>query len=261
MRLAPNVPVAARPSTYGALAAAIDPVQFARRAGIEPDLWQRDVLRSTDQRMLLNCSRQSGKTTTTALLGLYVAMYEPQSLVLILSPSLRQSSEFFRTLAGLYTASGATVPSTAETLLRLELENGSRVLSLPASEKTVRGLSKVRLLLIDEASQVSDSLYATVRPMMAVSGGRLVALSTPYGKRGWWSNAWHSVDPWKRVKITADQCPRISPEFLAEERRELGEWWFNQEYLCQFMDAESQAFATDDIDRAFTGEEVQQWVV
>jgi len=212
------------------------------------------VLRSADPRMLLNCSRQSGKTTTTALLGLYTAMYEPDSLVLILSPSLRQSSEFFRTLARLYTASGATVPSTAETMLRLELENGSRVLSLPASEKTVRGLSKVKLLLLDEASQVSDSLYATVRPMLAVSGGRLVALSTPFGKRGWWSNAWHSVDPWKRVSITADQCPRISPAFLAEERRELGEWWFRQEYECEFMDAETQVFTSAEIEAAFATE-------
>lgn len=240
------------------LAAALDPVVFAQRAGIEPDPWQQDVLRSRDPRMLLNCSRQSGKSTTTALLGLYTAMYSPGSLVLILSPSLRQSSEFFRTLAGLYTASGATVPSTAETMLRLELENGSRVLSLPASEKTVRGLSKVRLLLIDEASQVSDSLYATVRPMLAVSGGRLVALSTPYGKRGWWSNAWHSIDPWKRVKITADQCPRISPEFLAEERRELGEWWFQQEYFAEFMDAETQVFTSAEIEAAFAVE-YQTW--
>jgi len=248
------VPVAARPSTYGALAAALDPVAFARRAGIEPDPWQRDVLRSTDQRMLLNCSRQSGKTTTTALLGLYVAMHKPGSLVLILSPSLRQSSEFFRTLAGLYSASGATVPSTAETLLRLELENGSRVLSLPASEKTVRGFPAVDLLLIDEASRVLDDLYATVRPMLAVSNGRLVALSTPFGKRGWWSDAWHSASDWKRVSITAAQCPRISPAFLAEERRELGEWWFRQEYECAFMDAESQIFTSAEIESAFAVE-------
>ncbi len=241
------------------LAAALDPAAFARMAGFEPDAWQADVLRSRHSRMLLNCSRQSGKTTTTALLGLHTAVYEPESLVLILSPSLRQSVEFFRTLAGLYSAIGATVPATAETLMRLELENGSRVLSLPASEKTVRGLSKVRLLLIDEASQVSNELYAVVRPMLAVSGGRLVALSTPFGKRGWWSDAWHSVSPWKRVKITAEQCPRISAGFLAEERRELGDWWYRQEYTCEFMDAQSAAFRSQDIDAAFG--EVETWAL
>jgi hypothetical protein len=240
------------------LACALDPVMFARSLGIEPDPWQIDVLRSVNPRMLLNCSRQSGKSTTTAILGLHTALYEPGSLVVILSPSLRQSSEFFRTLAGLYAASGATVPATAETLLRLELENDSRVLSLPATEKTIRGISAVRLLLIDEAARVADDLYAAVRPMLAVSNGRLVALSTPFGKRGWWSDAWHGRHPWKRVEAPADQCPRIGREFLAEEREQLGEWWFRQEYGCEFMDAESQAFSSDEVKRAFA-REVTTW--
>ncbi len=255
-------PISAAPGPIsglaGDLAAALDPVVFASRVGIDPDDWQADVLRSTSPRMLLNCSRQSGKTTITALLGLHTALYEPGSLVVILSPSLRQSSEFFRVLAGLYAASGATVPATAETFLRLELTNGSRVLSLPATEKTIRGISAVRLLLIDEASRVHDDLYASVRPMLAVSNGRLVALSTPFGKRGWWSDAWHGRHLWKRVEVPADQCPRISREFLAEERDQLGEWWFNQEYLCQFMDAETQAFSSDEVARAFA-REVTTW--
>jgi hypothetical protein len=41
------------------------------------------------------------------------------------------------------------------------------------------------MLVIDEASRVDDTLYLAVRPLLAVSGGRLVALSTPFGKRGW----------------------------------------------------------------------------
>jgi hypothetical protein len=45
---------------------------------------------------------------------------------------------------------------------------------------------------------------------------------------------------------------------LAEERRTLGEWWFEQEYMCRFLDAETQAFRREDIDRAFE-EEVQAW--
>lgn len=238
--------------------AAIDPVAFARRAGIEPDEWQADVLRSDSQRLLLNCSRQSGKSTTTALLALHQATYVPGSLVLLLSPSLRQSAELFRTVARLYTASGATVPATAESKLRLELEGGSRVISLPASEATIRGYSAVALLVIDEAARVDDDLYSAVRPMLATSAGRLVALSTPYGRRGWWSDAWHSGNEWKRVHITAEQCPRISPAFLAEERQQLGDWHFRQEYYGEFMDAESSAFRSEDIRRIFSAD-VEQW--
>ena len=243
------------------LAGGLDPVAFAQRAGFMPDPWQADVLRSNHHRMLLNCSRQSGKSTTTAIVALHQAVYTPGSLVLLLSPGLRQSAELFRKVAQAYTAIGETVPSTSETTLRLELQNGSRILSLPATEATVRGYSAPALLIVDEAARVATDLIVSVRPMLAVSNGRLITLSTPYGSRGWWYDAWRSKDDWFRVEIPATMCPRITPGFLAEERRDMGEWWFNQEYLCQFMDAESQAFATDDIDRAFTGEEVQQWVI
>jgi hypothetical protein len=256
----PSVPV--RPQSLASdLAAALDPVIFARRAGIEPDAWQADVLRSSSRRMLLNCSRQSGKSTTTAAVGLHQATYRPGSLVLLLSPSLRQSAELFRKVAQVYTATGATVSPKAESALRLELDNGSRVISLPASEATIRGYSAVDLLLIDEAARVADDLYHTVRPMLATSSGRLIALSTPYGKRGWWSDAWHGSHDWKRVQITAEQCPRIPPAFLAEEREQIGAWWFQQEYECMFLDAESQAFSTVDIERAQVSEGVELWAL
>lgn len=241
------------------LLAGMDPVAFAQRAGIVPDPWQADVLRSDAKRVLLNASRQSGKSTTTALLALHQALYEPGSLILLLSPSLRQSAELFRKVATLYTATGATVPPKAESALRLELETGSRVISLPATEATVRGYSAVDLLIVDEASRVADALYASVRPMLATSNGRLVALSTPYGRRGWYSDAWHSAHDWKRVHITADECPRITPEFLAEEREGLGEWWYRQEYYGEFMDAETSVFSTDDIQRMFSNEGLETW--
>ncbi|MGI8404627.1 MAG: phage terminase large subunit [Thermomicrobiales bacterium] len=233
------------------LAAALDPVVFARAAGVEPDGWQANVLRSRHKRMLLNCSRQSGKSTTTALVALHRAIYVPGSLVLLLSPSLRQSSELFRKVSQSYAALGASVPSTSETVLRLELENGSRILSLPATESTIRGYSAVDLLVIDEAARVSSELIASVRPMLAVSNGRLVTLSTPWGSRGWWYEAWRSQDDWERVEVPATMCPRISPAFLAEERRNMGQWWFDQEFLCQFLDAESAAFRSEDIEAAF----------
>lgn len=251
-------PVPASQALAGDLASALDPVVFARRAGMVPDPWQADVMRSRHRRMLLNCSRQSGKSTTTAIIALHQAIYVPGSLVLLLSPGLRQSSELFRKVAAAYTAIGESVPSTSETTLKLELANGSRILSLPASEATIRGYSAVSLLIVDEASRVSTELYSAVRPMFATSHGRLIALSTPWGKRGWWSDAWHGPEDWMRVQVTAMECPRISPAFLEEERRDLGSWWFDQEYGCQFLDAESAAFRSQDIEAAFK-EDLETW--
>jgi len=241
------------------LALALDPVLLAAQTGMDCDKWQRDVLRSTARRMLLNVTRQGGKSTTTAVLALHTALYEPGSLSLVLSPGERQSMEFLRKVMGLYRALGRPVPSEAENKLALELENGSRIVALPGVEGTIRGYSGVRLLVVDEASRVADSLMAAVRPMLAVSGGRLIALSTPYGARGWWYEAWTAGGTtWERVKVTALDCPRITPAFLAEERRELGDWWYLQEYMCEFMDAQTVAFRREDIDRAFNAE-VQVW--
>ena len=227
--------------------------------GFEPDTWQVEVLRSDAPRVLLNCARQTGKSTTTALLALHGALHRPGTLALLLSPSMRQSSELFRKVADFYRQVAESMPAEAESALRVELANGSRIVSLPGKEQTVRGYSGVDLLVVDEAARVSDDLYYAVRPMLAVSGGRLVALSTPFGNRGWWWQEWErGGDGWLRVKATAEECPRITAEFLAEERRHLGEWWYNQEYGCTFMDAQDSVFTWAMLQSA-TAEEVRAW--
>lgn len=224
---------------------ALDPVLFATRAGITPDPWQADVLHSTSNRILQNVSRQAGKSTITSVLAVHMAIYQPHSLILLLSSAQRQSAELFRKCLAVYRAVGRPVPAAAESALQLELENGSRIVSLPGKEETIRGYSGVRLLAIDEAARVSDDLYRSVRPMLAVSGGRLLALSTPFGKRGWWHAAWTGGEDWARFEVPATMCPRISPAFLAEEERVLGPWWYRQEYLCQFSETTDQMFSYD----------------
>src|SRR5205085_8729659 len=131
----------------------------------------------------------------------------------------RQSGELFRDkVLRQFGDLKRPVGVTQESATTLVLENGSRIVSLPGEEATVRCYSGVRLLVIDEAARVPDSLYSAVRPMLAVSRGRLVALSTPAGRRGWFHDAWQGAGDWHRIRITADQCPRISAAFLAEER-------------------------------------------
>lgn len=205
--------------------------------------------------MLLLCSRQAGKSATAASLALKTILLQRGALVLLLSPTLRQSGELFRDkFLRLFHPWRNVVPPTRETALTLELANGSRVISLPGSEEGIVGYSSVALLVIDEGARVSDALYKAVRPMLAVSRGRLIALSTPFGKRGWFFEEWVSARPWERTRITADQCPRITPEFLAEERESLGETWFNQEYGCVFSDCIEAVFSQADIARALTDE-------
>lgn len=232
------------------LASALDPVRLAARAGITPDSWQANLLRSGRRDVLMLCSRQSGKSTVAALLAVHVALYRPPALVLMVAPALRQAQELYRVARGFYRALETEAVSEVEeeSALRLELANGSRIISLPGSEATVRSYARVALLIIDEAARVSDELYAALRPMLAVGGGRLVLLSTPFGKRGFFWREWsEGGDAWVRVKVTADQCPRITRDFLHRERASIGDWWYRQEYLCEWLDPLDSAFATDDV--------------
>jgi len=233
------------------LGMALDPLLLAEATGIQPDPWQGTVLRSTSRRLLLNCCRQSGKSTTVATLVCHTALYDPGSLTLILSPGERQSKETFRKMMDVYDALDHPLPPDSETKLELELANGSRIIALPgANDATIRGYSGVRLLVIDEASRVADSLYNSVRPMLAVSGGRLVVMSTPWGKRGFFWEAWEQGQGWEKIEITALDCPRISAEFLAEEKENLPDLFFKSEYLCQFTDAIDSVFSMDLIQAA-----------
>jgi hypothetical protein len=200
--------------------------------------------------VLLNCARQSGKSTMSAMLALHQALQCPASLVLIIAPALRQSQELFAKITGFYRDLGRPVPPQGERRLSLELENGSRIVTLPGTERTIRGFSGVDLLLVDEAARVDDGLYYAVRPMLAVSGGALILLSTPYGRRGVFYEEWTGREAWERYEVPASSVPRIPPKFLEAERRSMPEWWFAQEYNCEFRETEDQLWTHEMIEGA-----------
>jgi hypothetical protein len=157
-------------------------VTVMRNLGLEPDPWQIEVLEAGHPRLLLNCCRQAGKSTVVALLGLVEAIWVPFTKVLLVSRSFRQSTELFRIVTDFYRRAGAPLLQR-QTASELQLTNHSRIVCLPCKEETIRGYSHVSLLVIDEAARVPDELYRAVRPMLAVSNGRLICLSTPYHRR------------------------------------------------------------------------------
>lgn len=229
--------LAKREAKENAAASVADPVLFAKQMGFVPDGWQERVLRSTSRRMLLNCCRQSGKSTTTSYLALHRSVSVPRSLTLLISPSDRQSGELFRKVTDAMGRLPTRPTLTEDNKRSLTFANGSRIVSLPSSEATIRGYSAVSLIIEDEAAFVDDALNTAIRPMLAVSDGQLILMSTPNGRRGHFFEAWERGGPeWERIQVTADQVPRISPEFLAEERRIMQER-YRQEYEGAFINA------------------------
>jgi len=236
------------------LRCALDPATFARvKLDFEPDPWQAGLLTSTSLRSLLNCCRQSGKSTTTAILALHTSYYSPGSLVLLGSPSFRQSGELFAKVTDFRKRLDSDLKLEEDNKHSFELKNGSRVVCLPGTAETIRGFSAPDLIIEDESAFVGDDFNRAVRPMLAVSNGRLILMSTPNGKRGHFHEAWSKGgDEWDRVEVPASKCPRITPEFLKQERRDLGEYHYRQEYECEFVDSAHQLFRSADIERAIT---------
>lgn len=231
---------------------ALDPVEFSRHIGIAPDPWQAEVLRFEGKRLLLNCSRQSGKSTTTATKALHTGLYRPKSLILLVSPSLRQSQELFRKVKEGYIALEDKPALLEDNKLSMTFANNSRIVSLPGDQATVRGYSGVTMILEDEAAQVRDEFYQAILPMLIINDGTFIAMSTPYGKRGHFFQEWiEGGGEWKRIEITADKCPRITEEQLDLQRRSLGDMFFRQEFLCEFVETEDMTFKYDLIHRAF----------
>ena len=224
-----------------------DAVEFARtQFGFNPDPLQAKVLRSSAKRGILNCTRQWGKSTVAAIAALHRATVQPGSLVIVASPTERQSGEFLMKAGALSSQMGVRPRGDGKNALSLMLPNGSRIVGLPGTERTVRGFSAVSLLVIDEAARVPDEMYKALRPMLAVAGGDLWLLSTPNGKRGFFYENWaNGEEAWERISATATECPRISESFLEEERRQMGSKWFGQEYLCEFGEDDAQMFPRD----------------
>ena len=242
------------PAKLGGANIPSDRATFARTLDLEPDPWQERLLCSVAPRILMNCARQTGKSTAAGVLALHEALDSPGALVLILAPAERQAKELFSKVAGFYHTLGHPIPADSYRKLGMELSNGSRIEALPGTEKTIRGFSGAALLIVDEAARVDDGLYYAVRPMLAVSGGRLMMLSTPFGKRGVFHHEWTEGEGWERYEVPATEIPRIPQAFLEEERRALPAWIYRQEYECSFEDTEDQLFGFDLVSSSITDE-------
>jgi hypothetical protein len=241
----------AQPSAY------LDPVTFARqRLGFIPDAWQEQVPTSTSPRLVMNICRQAGKSTISAILALHQALYSPGSLILLVSPSLRQSAELFRKVGDFLALLPVHPSLTEDNRLSLRFTNRSRIVSLPAAESRVRGFSAPALVIEDESARVPDDLYLTIRPMFSTNQGRHILMSTPHGQRGHFHEIWMHGTDWEKVCITAAQCPRISASFLAAEKASMPSGWYASEYECTFGETEDSVFRHEDVLRMLSDEVV-----
>jgi hypothetical protein len=229
-----------------------DTVEWMRaRLGFDADEAQMTVIRSEAKRGILNCTRQWGKSTIGAAKAVHRAYMRAESLVLVASPSARQSNELVEKAKVMLRKLGIRPRGDGGSSVSAVLPNGSRIVGLPEMEETIRGYSAVSLMLIDEAARVKDETYLALRPMLAVGRGDLWLMSTPRGKRGFFHEAWeHGGEEWFRMSVPATECPRIGKDFLEGERKAMGPAWFEQEFMCGFVDNGMSIFGSDVVEAA-----------
>lgn len=241
-----DLPIAAPDSILGRptlsptlilLRKAVDPVFWAREElGFEPDPWQVDALRADDHQLMFLCCRQSGKSTIAAIKAVHFAYYRPGSMIVLISPSQRQSSELFDKVRNKVIAKMTKPPKLLEdNKTSLKMDNGSRIVALPSSEDTVVGYSAVNILIEDESSRVPDEIQAATLPMLATTNGQHIHLSTPKGKRGHFYKDWIGSKA-RKFKVICDDVPRITKAFLDWALEKLGSRKFAQEFYCEFLE-------------------------
>ena len=178
-------------------------------------------------------------------------IFRPRTLALVISPTQAQAKELFRSVSRHIMDAGLSQNLKEDNALSCKLDNHSRVLALPGTQ-ALRGYSP-NLVILDEAAQVPDIIYDAIKPMLAVTGGRLVMMSTPYGKRGFFWDRYVNGNPgdgYERYEVPATQCERISVEFLDRECAAMNPWMYRQEYECLFSDTVDSFFDSSLVEAA-----------
>jgi hypothetical protein len=224
--------------------------------GLILDSWQVQMLDSPKNRICLNIHRQGGKSTMAALICLHTALFKPNSLSLIVAPALRQSQENFKKIRAFIDQLLERPRFDESTKLSMQFNNGSRIITLPGGNegKTIRGFSRPDIIIEDESAQCADELYDALSPMMATNPScKFILCSTPFGQIGHFFKTYTDGGPeWLKIKLTGPDNPRISKEFLEEQRKDgtHSPLYFAQEYLCEFTANESNLFHLDTIIKA-----------
>ena len=217
----------------------------------QPDPIQTDILNHPAQRLILLCTRQFGKTQITALKALHFALTHPGALVVVASPSERRSAEWLLRVTQLLRILGLRHRRDGIHQFSAILPNHARLIGLPGVADTNRGYP-AHLLIFEEAAYVPDPLWNALTASLVATQGQLWLISSAGAKFGFFYQQWNEkLIPWTRFCVTANECPRISPESLAEQRIFLGESDFRREFHCEFSSDGPQVIPLEFLDRAF----------
>lgn len=222
---------------------------------IKLDPWQKQVL-ETKGNLCLRSGRQVGKSTIISIKAAEYAIKHPNKTILMIASVERQAYLLFdKTLNYImqnyrnYVKRGKDRPTKHKIIMK----NGSVIHCLPTglTGYGIRGYT-INLLIADEAAFIPEEVWTAVTPMLAVTKGKIILLSTPHGREGYFYRCFNDED-FETFHVSSEECPRRDDKFLAKEKERMTKLQYAQEYLGEFIDELRQFFPSELITACCTG--------
>ena len=215
------------------------------------DLWQEKLI-TCKKDVTVVSGRQCGKTAGISIAIGEEAVNIPNSYILIGAYVIDQSEHLFWKVRDYLFAKHRSQIKGRPTLHFMELKNGSKIICKAVGDTGagMRGPT-VSLLVLDEAAFIPDRAWIAIEPVISVSKGRTILLSTGQCKKGFFYKSTLNPDI-EQFHVSARDCPRHSKEFLDRKETELSPVAFAQEYLGEFLDDYNRKFTDEWIEKVCT---------
>lgn len=225
--------------------------------GITPFSYQQAVInevkdaKGSGKTVVVKSRRQVGKSVLIANLLLYYAINYKGTKNYVLSPTLKQGKNIYKSIINAISGCGI-IKSKNATDLFITLINGSSISIKSAEQKeSLRGETCTGILCIDECAYISSEVYNIVKPWCDFHKAVTLMVSTPFVKSGFfWEYYNHGLNKeyncvsidWSDEKYQDDMDFILPPSKLEEYRKLLPKNVFLTDYLGIFIDDDGTVF-------------------
>lgn len=121
--------------------------------------------------------------------------------------------------------------------MKIRFTNGSILQCIGADsyETSLVGTNPYAIIF-SEYARCHPKAYEFARPILAANGGWVIMLTTPFGKNHAWQlfKLAQELKDWKVIYKKTSEIQHIPPDVLAQERAQMSEELYMQEYECSF---------------------------
>lgn len=209
------------------------------------DPWQAEVMK-TDGNICLCSGRQVGKSEVVSRKAGKFAVENRNKVIMVIASVERQAYLLLEKILYYLEDNHKNMIKQGKnrpTKSKVQLRNGSIIYCLPTglTGAGIRGYT-VDLLIADEAAFIPEDVWTAVTPMLAVTKGKQMLLSTPHGTGSYFYRCFLPDSGFTKFHVSSEDCPRKDQDFLDREKARMTKLQYAQEYLGEFVDALKQVF-------------------